>query len=105
MSARKIWEPVQLYLNSDDRERLDRLAARLEITRSDVIREAIRALESQLADPKVHPALRLITLAAEPPGIRDKEKQAPDAAREHDLVLADDEEAAWKPPPRRRRGT
>ena len=42
----KVAEPVQVYLDRPDRERLDRLAAQLEATKSDVLRRGLEALES-----------------------------------------------------------
>lgn len=93
-------EPVQVYLAGADRERLQRLARQLGATKSDVLRQGLEALERQLADPAEHPALRLIGLAAGPPG------RAPgyDVAREHDRFLAESEVAGWAGQPPRRRG-
>jgi len=42
----RVAEPVQVYLDRPDRERLDRLAARLNATKSDVLRRGLEALES-----------------------------------------------------------
>jgi hypothetical protein len=42
----RVAEPVQVYLDRPDRERLDRLAAQLEATKSDVLRRGLEALES-----------------------------------------------------------
>ncbi len=39
-------EPVQVYLDRPDRERLERLARELETTKSDVLRRGLAALES-----------------------------------------------------------
>ena len=44
--AGRVAEPVQVYLDRPDRERLDRLAAQLEATKSDVLRRGLEALES-----------------------------------------------------------
>lgn len=44
-------EPVQVYLERADRERLERLADRLDATKSDVLRRGLEALESQLRRP------------------------------------------------------
>src|SRR5258708_38379094 len=49
-------EPVQLYLDRADRERLERLAERLEATKSDVLRRGLAALESQVRPPAPAPA-------------------------------------------------
>jgi hypothetical protein len=43
----RVAEPVQVYLDPPDRERLERLAARLEATKSDVLRQGLVALEAQ----------------------------------------------------------
>lgn len=42
-------EPVQVYLQPADRERLDRLTDRLGTTKSDVLRRSLEALEAQTA--------------------------------------------------------
>ena len=42
----RVAEPVQVYLDRPDRERLDRLATQLEATKSDVLRRGLEALES-----------------------------------------------------------
>lgn len=39
-------EPVQVYLDPPDRERLERLARRLDTTKSEVLRRGLAALES-----------------------------------------------------------
>lgn len=43
----KLSEPVQVYLDRPDRDRLHRLASELGATKSDVIRQGLLALESQ----------------------------------------------------------
>src|SRR5712691_6535563 len=91
MKKRRVAEPVQVYLEPDDQARLERLARQLDLTKSEVLRRGVEALERQLLDPARHPALRLIGLAdAERRGARRL-----DAAVEHDRALADAEEAAW----------
>jgi len=42
----RVAEPVQVYLDRADRERLERLAARLDTTKSDVLRQGLAALEA-----------------------------------------------------------
>ena len=54
--------PVQVYLDPDDQDRLERLAAQLEVSKSDVLRRGLDALERAVTDPAMHPALRLIGL-------------------------------------------
>jgi hypothetical protein len=49
---RKVAEPVQVYLEPPDRERLERLATRLDATKSDVLRRGLTALESQTRPPR-----------------------------------------------------
>lgn len=44
----RVAEPVQVYLARPDRERLERLARKLASTKSDVLRQGLLALESQL---------------------------------------------------------
>ena len=87
--------PVQVYLDSEARARLDRLAAQLEATRSDVLRQGLEALERAVMDPSNHPALQVIGLAP-----RERPGRRTDAAREHDRVLADGEEKGWTRPAR-----
>jgi hypothetical protein len=49
--SRRVAEPVQVYLDPADRERLERLAERLDATKSDILRRGLEALESQLRRP------------------------------------------------------
>jgi len=49
-------QPVQVYLDRADRERLERLVERLEATKSDVLRRGLMALESQVRQPVSAPA-------------------------------------------------
>jgi hypothetical protein len=46
--SKRVAEPVQVYLDRADRERLERLAERLDATKSAVLRRGLEALESQL---------------------------------------------------------
>ena len=93
-TRRRVAEPVQVYLRPDEKDRLDRLTARLDTTKSDVLRQGLRALESQISDPKQHPVLRIIGMVhtTDDPGI--------DVAREHDEYLAATEIASWSDHPR-----
>lgn len=84
--------PAQVYLGADEQRRLASLAAQLGTNKSDTLRRGLLALERELSDPSAHPALRLIGLASAETGSRSPV----DAAREHDRVLADVEEASWK---------
>ena len=84
---RRVGEPVQVYLDRSDRQRLERLTDQLDTTKSDVLRRALETLERQLLDPEQHPALQVIGLAADA-------LQAPagyDVAREHDRFLSETE--------------
>ena len=47
----RVAEPVQVYLDRPDRERLQRLATALDATKSDVLRRGLAALESQVRRP------------------------------------------------------
>ena len=84
----RVAEPAQVYLEPPDLDRLARLTAQLEATKSDVLRRGLAALERELLDPEQHPALRLIGI-----GRGAARRPAPDydAAREHDRFLADTE--------------
>ena len=95
----RVREPVQVYLDRLQRRRLERMAGQLGLTKSDVLRHGLEALERQLADPADHPALRIV-------GIAEAETVAHpgyDVAREHDRYLAESEEESWKPVRRRKR--
>ena len=93
MTRRRVREtaPLQVYLVADERERLERLASQLDATKSDVIRRSLLALERELLSPSAHPALRLIGIA----DAEVNEGTSADAAREHDQVLTESEEASW----------
>lgn len=93
--------PVQVYLAGDQRERLERLAERLELSKSDVLRQGLEALERQLTDPAYHPLLRIIGIAGDEG--RDDHELGYSVAREHDRFLAESEEASWARD-RRKRG-
>jgi len=88
----RVAEPVQVYLKPADQDRLQRLTDELGTSKSDVLRRGLRALEQQLTDPRDHPALRVIGLGSSVPGPGEPPD---DAAREHDRLLADSEEASW----------
>lgn len=89
--VKRVAEPVQVYLDVDERERLARLTSLLDTSKSEVLRRGLKALEHQVTDPGHHPALGIIGLAAgERPGV-----EAADAARNHDRVLADAEMESW----------
>ncbi|MEK6767985.1 MAG: hypothetical protein AABY85_03230 [Gemmatimonadota bacterium] len=49
--AGRVAEPVQVYLERPDRERLERLASHLDATKSDVLRRGLEALESLIRRP------------------------------------------------------
>ncbi len=88
---KRVAEPVQVYLDPADRDRLERLAAQLDTSKSGVLRRGLEALERQISDPDTHPALQII-------GLAKLERGAPveyDVAREHDRLLTDAEVASW----------
>jgi Arc/MetJ-type ribon-helix-helix transcriptional regulator len=96
----RVSEPVQVYLTAPQHETLRRLADRLGLTMSDVLRRGLEALERATSDPAEHPALRVAGLAS-------KEKAqalSHDAGREHDRFLADTEAASWQKKRRVKRG-
>jgi hypothetical protein len=101
-SKRRVKEPVQVYLDAVDRQRLERMARQFGATMSDVLRQALEVLEHQMSDPAAHPALQII-------GVADRERAGGpgyDVAREHDRYLAESEAAGWgaaRPAGRRRR--
>ena len=94
----KVREPVQVYLDAADRERLDRLSQQLDATKSDVLRQALGALERELTDIENHPAIRIIGIAGDPAGRPDPPDLGYDPAVEHDRYLAETEMASWDLP-------
>jgi len=86
--AKRAREPVQVYLDAPEQERLDRLTEEMDTTKSDILRRGLKALERELFDPEHHPALQIIGIADVDQG-RDCDF---DVAREHDRYLADLEE-------------
>jgi Arc/MetJ-type ribon-helix-helix transcriptional regulator len=99
--GQRVSEPVQVYLDREQRRRLDELAGELGLTKSDVVRRGLEALERQMSDPSEHPALRIIGIAS------GDATRAPkyDVALEHDRYLAESELKSWKPAARRKRGS
>jgi hypothetical protein len=85
----RVAEPVQVYLERPDRERLERLADQLDATKSDVLRRGLEALESQVRRP-APPAGRPVPL----PVFKGKGLQPgvdlDDTANLLDLMQADD---------------
>jgi Arc/MetJ-type ribon-helix-helix transcriptional regulator len=89
-----------VYLDRGQRRMLDQLADELGLTKSDVVRRGLEALERQMADPAEHPALRIIGIAS-----GESAKAADyDVAREHDRYLAESERKSWTPARKGRRG-
>jgi hypothetical protein len=88
-SSGRVAEPVQVYLERPDRERLERLAAQLDATKSDVLRRGLEALESLVrrpAAPTREPvALPVFTGEGLQPGV-----DLDDTASLLDLMQADD---------------
>jgi len=75
--------PVQVYLSPDDRERLERMAEGLGLTKADVLRRGLRALEGQLLDPNAHPLLGLAGIGKDTGG-----DLSYDPAADHDRAIA-----------------
>ncbi len=93
ISRKKVAEPVQVYLDQTDRARLDRLTRALSTTKSDVLRSALQALESQLRRPDEHPVLGLIGIATD----ETVPAAGYDVARDHDRYFADLEDSRRTP--------
>ena len=83
--AKRVREPVQVYLDGPEQERLERLTEEMRSTKSDVLRRGLEALEREVFDPEHHPALRIIGIA----GVAQCGEGDLDVAREHDRHLAD----------------
>jgi hypothetical protein len=82
--AGRVSEPVQVYLAREDRQTLQRLAEHLDLSMSDVIRNALAAYEQSVLSPEAHPSLRIIGIAGD---VRARDRY--DVAVEHDRFLAD----------------
>jgi hypothetical protein len=85
-------EPVQVYLDPRDQERLERLRERLTTSKSDVLRRGLASLERELTDPEAHPALRIIGIGALGAGEAEATR---DVARDHDAFIVEAEERSW----------
>jgi Arc/MetJ-type ribon-helix-helix transcriptional regulator len=99
-AGKRVSEPLQVYLDPRQRRQLDQLAVDLGLTKSDVVRQALEALERQMSDPAEHPALRIIGIAS----AETAKTAGYDIARDHDRYLAESERKSWKPATRRKRG-
>ena len=82
--AKRVREPVQVYLDAPEQERLERLMEEMDTTKSDILRRGLEALERELFDPEHHPALQIIGIA----GVEQSQECDFDPAREHDRYLA-----------------
>lgn len=102
MATKRVSEaaPVQVYLDRQSRDRLDQLAERLDMTRSDVLRRGLIALEREASDPLSHPVLKLAASAEGAAGAGPAVEY--DVAREHDRFLAEVNDLAITVPRRRR---
>lgn len=85
MKNDRVREPVQVYLEAPDRERLEWLTAQLGATKSDVLRRALQALERDVANPDANPLLLLSGIGTGDRGPR----VGYDPALEHDRYLAE----------------
>ena len=85
----RVGAPVQVYLDAGDRERLERLAAQLDATKSEVLRRGLSALDaaSRRAAPTRAPAPPLPTFTGQglQPGV-----DLDDTAAVRDLMDAAD---------------
>jgi Arc/MetJ-type ribon-helix-helix transcriptional regulator len=97
--GKRVSNPLQVYLDRGQQRRLEQLAAELGLSKSDVVRRGLEALERQVADPAEHPALRIIGIAS------DETARAAgyDVARDHDRYLAESERKSWQPATRARK--
>jgi hypothetical protein len=90
----RVAEPVQVYLQPPDRERLERLVTRLGSTKSDVLRRGLEALEAQTTirpDPRDD---RRTTLPTYPGGTLAHGVDLDDAAALLELMDEEDSAAA-----------
>lgn len=80
--AARRW-PVQVYLDKEEIALLDRAAAALGTTKSDIVRLAVRRQARELLPPEDDPAWRLVGLAEAESGL------PADLAGEHDAYLSE----------------
>lgn len=97
--GKRVSEPLQVYLDGAQRRRLEQMAGQLGLSKSDVVRRGLEALERQLTDPADHPALRIIGIAA----AETTTDAGYDVALEHDRYLAESERKSWKLARKRKR--
>lgn len=97
LPKRRVAEPVQVYLRPPEKDRLERLTAKLDTTKADVLRRGLEALEREISDPDHHPALSIIGIVSLP------DDPAIDVAREHDEYLAATEIDSWSDHPKQLR--
>lgn len=82
-SPRRVREPVQVYLESADKELLDRLAERTSLSRAELLRRGLRRLAAELHEHAV-PGHSLATLV----GALGKHPDIPtDLAARHEEYL------------------
>ena len=81
----RVGEPVQVFLDRPDHERLLGLAEQLGLSKSDVLRRGIAALQREVMNPASHPIAMLTGLVD---GDDGRTEDGRDAGREHDAVLA-----------------
>ena len=79
----RVREPVQVYLDQQDRRRLDRLVEQLEVSKSDVLRRGLAALDDRLG--WLHPLMEL----AREPAVDQGPPVDYDVVLEHDRAIAD----------------
>lgn len=96
----QVSEPVQVYLTAPQNETLRRLADKLGLTMSDVLRRGLEALERATSDPAEHPALRVAGLASK----ETVPATSYSVGQEHDRFLADSEANSWQPKRHGKRG-
>jgi hypothetical protein len=93
----RVKEPVQVYLDPEDQDRLERLREQLDSSKSDVLRRGLEALEREITDPDRHPALRIIGIARHrATGSDTATDPGYDVVREHDRFLTESEEESWE---------
>lgn len=83
--AGRVGEPAQVFLAPPDQERLLGLAEQLGVSKSDVLRRGLAALEREVMNPASHPIAMLTGLVVGDDGTTES---GADAGREHDAVLS-----------------
>jgi len=81
MTSKRVREPIQVYLDQDERAVLDRLAGETGLSRAEILRQGLRRFAAQTASSSPMLNFAATLAAADLP---------PDLAARHDAYLGED---------------